>query len=225
MSSTLPTGPKHTVDMPAGGSTTLHNEAEVELWTSLSERYRSDYRLTKINDLVQLGSLLIQNIALFRAQRALSGIVEVTDDEGLRTGAVEHRELKPAEVGRYNDEIRAATKEIRDIEKAMGIDKKSREAGGSETVRDYVTRLKRLGHEYGIHIAERVKAYEEFAMEMRWRVRVNENADAEDRAYSDCTPEAIIAWASAKLAELEEVDRRFAEQQGKLAVGGRRGRS
>jgi hypothetical protein len=207
------------VKMPAGGTVQLHGDAEVDLWTTLESRYKSDYRINKINDLVQLGMLLMQNIALFRAQRSLAGISEKLGDDGLPTGEIEHVQLKDADVSRFNGEIRNAAKEIRDIERAMGIDKRSREAGGDESVRDYLTRLKRLAHDYGLHVNGRVKALEEFAMELKWRLRVAENGDAEDRTYMDCTPDAIMRWARDQLDVLEENEKVFARHQNALIVG------
>ena len=46
-----------------------------------------------------------------------------------------------------------------------------------------------------------------------------ENADAEDRAYHDITPEKILDWARDKLAELEQVDRDFGREKGRVFVG------
>jgi hypothetical protein len=213
------------VELPGGGTIHLQTEDEVERWRQLSERYRKDYRLSKVNDLTMLDTLLIHQVTLYRAQRAMSGMEPEFEDDpttsGVRvpTGRYVKTEIKSASLRQYQDTINTASKEIREIEKAMGIDKKSRDQQGNETVAEWITRLKAVGHEYGIHIANRVKAYEEFAMNLRWRVRLEQNGDAEDRAHHDCTPEGIIKWAREELEKLEEIDRRFAHEKGKLAIG------
>jgi hypothetical protein len=212
------------VELPGGGTIHLQTEDEVERWRGLSERYRKDYRLNKVNDLTMLDTLLIHQITLYRAQRAMSGMEpefeeDPTSDVQLPTGRYIKTEIKPASLRQYQDTINTASKEIREIEKAMGIDKKSRDQQGNETVAEYIARLKAVGHEFGIHIANRVKAYEEFAMNLRWRVRLEQNGDAEDRAHHDCTPEGIVKWAREELEKLEEIDRRFAHEKGKLAIG------
>lgn len=216
--------PELEVELPGGGSIHLQTEDEVERWSSLSERYRKDYRLSKVNDLTNLDTLLIHQITLYRAQRAMSGMepeftTDAASDVEIPTGRYVKQEVKSAQLRQFQDTINAASKEIREIEKAMGIDKKSRDQQGNETLGEYVARLKAIGHEYGIHIANRVKAYEEFAMGMRWRVRLEEVGDAEDRAHHDCTPDGIVKWARKELERLEEVDRRFAHEKGKLAIG------
>jgi hypothetical protein len=79
--------------------------------------------------------------------------------------------------------------------------------------------MKARAHRYGLHVSKRVTAYEEFVMELRWRVRLNENGDAEDKHYEDCDDAGIIKWARAQLAELEEADKKFASEEGALVIG------
>jgi hypothetical protein len=186
------------VDLPGGGRLELANAEEVDLWNHTAERYITDYGLVKQNDLVLLGAILAQAVALFRAQRDLIDPKKASAAQGIL--------------------IKAAT-EIRELEKALGIDKKTREAGGQHTVADYLTRLKRAGHEKGVHIAERVKAYEAFAMEMRWRLRLLANGDAEDRKYHDVSEKSICEFATRELAKLEELDKTWAKEKGKVFVG------
>lgn len=214
------TGPEFIVELPGGGTIHLQSEDEVDRWNTLSESYQRDYRLTKINDLTQLGALLQQHISMYRAQVNLSGMKQEFDDENLPTGKwVKDAERKPADDKRDQQAMNDSSKEIREIEKAMGIDAKSRSQSGDETVRDYVQRLKAAGYDYGVHISERVTAFENFVMELRWRLRLEQNGDAEDKAYEDATPEGILKWAREHLEGLEQVDRDFAQTKGKLVLG------
>lgn len=208
----------HEVEMPAGGHIQLRDEKEVELWGNLAERYRRDYRLNKVNDLMALGNVLLQSLTAYRAQRVLSGWVPDIDEDGLVTG---YKQAEPSQrqVADAQETIQKASKEIREIEKAMGIDAKTRAASGSQTIPDYIARLKRFGREYGIHISRRVHAYEEFVGELKWRVRLEQNGDPEDKAYHDCTPEGILKWVREELDKLEQVDIDFAQERGKLVVG------
>lgn len=211
---------EHIVELPGGGSIHLQGEEEVDRWESLSDSYQRDYKLTKINDLTQLGTLLQQHIVMYRAQVGLSGMMQEFDEEGLPTGRwIKDEDRKPADDKRDQSAMNDASKEIREIEKAMGIDAKSRSQTGDETVRDYVTRLKQAGYDYGIHISERVLAFENFVMELRWRVRLEQNGDAEDKAYEDCTPDGILKWIRDELGALETKDRDFAHTKGKLVLG------
>ena len=186
------------VELPGGGSLELKDGDEVDLWNTSAERYIQDYALVKQNDLVLLGAILAQNLAMYRAQRDL---------------------IDPKLAGAAQQMITKASTEIRELEKALGIDKKTREAGGQHTVGNYIATLKKAAHAKGVHITERVKAYEAFAMELRWRLRVLRNGDDEDRKYHDISPEAICAWAEKQLADLEEGDKKWAREKGRLFVG------
>jgi RES domain-containing protein len=74
-------------------------------------------------------------------------------------------------------------------------------------------------HTKGVRIAERTLRMEQFVMELRWKLRVLENADAEDRQYMGLSEASVIAWAQAEVTKLEEEEKRWAEQKGKVFVG------
>jgi hypothetical protein len=211
---------QHVVTLPdGGGEMWLGSKAEVDRWQTLETRYRDEYDLRKVNDLTNLGTLLVQQINLYRSQQALSGRIPEVDADDLPTGKMKSVVLKPAEVTRYQEQVTNASKEIREIEKTMGIDKKSRDAAGDETLRSWLMTMKDRAHRYGLHVSRRTKAYEEFAMELRWRVRLNQVGDAEDKMYEDCTDERIIQWVRERLAELEVKDQEFAQEEGALVLG------
>lgn len=207
-------------ELPAGGTIHLQSEDELNHWNELKTGFQRDYRLIKVNDLTNLGTLLIHHMTLFRAQRRLAGMEPQIDDEGLPTGRFTKVEVKDADRTRAIKEITEASKEIRNTEAAMGIDKKSREASGPQTMVSYIETMKRLAHDYGVHINQRVQALEEFRGELSWRVRLEQQGDVEDKAYMEATPEQILAWIRAELAKLEESDKEFAEHQA-LVMGGR----
>ena len=186
------------VSLPAGGVLNLNTAEEAEFWKQTAKRYIDDYGITKSNDLVMLGAILSQAVLMYRAQMDMSD---------------------PKKSAAAAKTIREASAEIRELEKALGLDKRTREAGGQHTVADYVTQLKRAAHMKGVRIAERVKAYEAFNMELRWRLRLLENGDDEDRRYHDVDPEKICKWAAAELAKLEEADKEWAREKGAIFIG------
>jgi hypothetical protein len=191
-------GSQFEVELPGGGTLELKDADEVQLWNTTGDKYVRDYAITKQNDLVLLGAILSQNLAMYRAQRDL---------------------IDPKKAGPAQNIIIKAASEIRELEKALGIDKKTREQGGQHTVANYLTLLKKAAHEKGIHIAERTEAFEDFAMELRWRIRLLRNGDEEDRRYHGVSEREICDWAEQKLAELEEVDKKWAHQKGRVFVG------
>jgi LAGLIDADG-like domain len=95
----------------------------------------------------------------------------------------------------------------------------SRDQAGDESMKSWLLAMKARAHRYGLHVSARTKAYEELAMELRWRCRLNERGDAEDKNYEDCSAEGIVKWAREQLAELEAKDQEFAQEQGALVLG------
>jgi hypothetical protein len=207
------------VTLPAGGILHLQSAEEVELFENSHRKYIEDYHLTKQNDLHLLGIILQQQILAFRAQRKLNGMEAEVDASNVPTGRYVRAEIDSDEYRAYSELLLKASGEIQKIEKALGIDKVSREAGGAVSIEHYLRTLKKAAHERGIHISKRVLAYEAFVNDLRTRLRILRNADAEDRAYHDITPEKILEWADGQLSELESVDKQFAREKGKIYVG------
>lgn len=208
------------VDLPGGGRMYLFSPEEVELFELSSKRYQEDYALTKMNDLILVGAILTQQVIMFRAQQRVAGLEPGMDEGGHPTG--EYRRVdkqKASDLSAAQNTVTKCAAEIRELEKALGIDKKTREAGGQHTVANYVEELKRAAHGYGVHIHERNLLYEETMMEARWKIRVLRNGDEEDRSYHDLTPEKFIEWLERKLAEIEVKDKEWAKDKGAIFVG------
>lgn len=197
----------------------VQSAEEVALWENSAERYIEDYQLSKTNDLVLLSAILQQQLILFRAQRRINGMVPETDPSGIPTGRYKMELVESDEIAGLTKILNTATGEIRSLEKALGIDKVTREAGGQVSVTNYLRTLKTAAHLRGIHISKRLLGYEAFANQLRTMLRMQLNLDAEDRAYHDLSPEKIMEWCSGELAKLEQMDRDFAHEKGKLYIG------
>ena len=207
------------VELPAGGTLRLQSVEEVEVWEKTCERYQDAYAFSKPNDLILLGAILSQQLTLFRAQQRLNGMEPNVDASGVPTGTFKMVEVKSADMKRFQVMIQDASKEIRALEQSLGIDKKSREAGGQHTVASYIEDLKLAGSQMGVHISKRVKAYEQFAMDLRWKLRLLANGDDEDKAYHGLTEETVLQWCRDELAKLEQIDRDFAKERGRVWLG------
>lgn len=204
--------------LPAGGSLHLQTLDEIDLLNEQKKRYEDDYDFDKMNDKVLLGILLTQQLSLFRNQQTISGMEpEIVNSKP--TGNYIPRTMKPAEISGAQSNITKASEQIMSLEKALGIDKKTRDASGAETLANYLVVLKRAGVAMGIHVNERLKKYEGFVSELRVKTRLLKNADAEDRAYHGISEKNVMEWIIDQLGELEQADKDFASQKGKLWRG------
>lgn len=207
------------VDLPAGGVLHLQTPDEVQFWNESKERYEEEYTLSKQNDLIALGQLLQQQVILFRAQTAINGMEPELDENDVPTGVYKRVQLDANETAAWQKTMTAAAQEMRNLEKALGIDKATREQGGAHTVDSYVRSLKRAAHSRGIHITERTLEYEKFVNELRVRVRILLHGDDEDRKYHNITPKTVMLWAEEEVLRLEEADKKWAREVGKLFAG------
>lgn len=207
------------VELPAGGVLHLQTPDEVDFWQVSLDRYREEYTLSKQNDLIALGQLLQQQVILFRAQTAINGMEPEEDAGGVPTGAYRRVELDGGEVMAWQKAMESASKEMRALEKSLGIDKATREQGGTHTVDSYIKSLKRAGHQRGVHIAKRTLEYERVMNELRVRLRLLYSGDKEDRAYHDISPRTVLDWAKGECDRLTEVDKLHNREKGKLFVG------
>lgn len=207
------TAQQHEVDLPAGGKLALRTQDEVDLWEELADKYVKDYGLTKSNDLALLGAILSQHLSLFRAQQRSNAMIPETDTAGVPTGRyLIDPNSKPQDVASAQSAITKASAEIREMEKTLGIDKKTREAGGVFNIADYITTLKRAAHKMGVHIQKRLKLYEGFNNDLSWRIRLLRNGDEEDRAQHGITEKSIIEFCEQEIAKIEIEDKKYAKK-------------
>lgn len=207
------------VELPAGGMLYLQAPEEVDLWQKSKLRYIEDYHLTNINDLHMLGAILMQQVTLFRAQQGINGMTPELDANNVPTGRYRQTRIGTDDMATFNKMMNTARAEISSIEATLGIDKKTRESGGQVSVQAYLRTLKKAAHERGIHLSRRILAYESFVNELRMKLRILRNADAEDRSYHDITPEKVLDWAFEELKSLEEVDKKWSKEKGKIYAG------
>lgn len=208
------------VDLPAGGHLFLRSADELGYFESVRDSYIADYNLVKTNDLALLSSLLSQQLEVYRAQQLMNGMEPVLDDKQVPTGEYALVEVKDATKNAAQQRLIKATQEIREIEKSLGIDKKTREAGGQYSIEEYIATLKKAGRQYGVHIARRFKLHEAFVNGLRWRVRLFRNGDREDQQYHGVeTLEKVIQWAETEMKKIEDADKKHANEQGAMVIG------
>jgi hypothetical protein len=207
------------VELPAGGFLHLQTPDEVDFWKKSQERYSEEYTLSKQNDLIALGQLLQQQVILFRAQTAINGMEPDTDSKGIPTGHYKRVDLDAGETLAWQKTMTSASVEMRALEKSLGIDKVTREAGGTHTTDNYIKTLKRAAHQRGIHIAKRTLEYERLVNELRVRLRLLYSGDEEDRKYHGITPKTLLDWLKEECVRLEEVDKKHNNEKGRLFLG------
>jgi hypothetical protein len=207
----------HEAALPGGGSIALTNPREKAFFDEKRKVYAKEYPLTKPNDLSRLGQLLTLELVAHRMTQRMMGQVMLFDQNGSPTGAFEA--VSDDEIVSITDRLPKVQKEIRDLEKALRIDKQAREGEGTHDIRNYFETLKRAAFDYEVHLSDRYKAYDEVVNELRWKIRILRNADQEDKDYHQISEASIIKYIEDELLRLEELDIKFAADKQALWVG------
>lgn len=208
------------VEIPGGGTLHLNSAEEVDLWNTKAKSYVDDYGLTKVNDLSIVGMILMQQIEVFRAQQWANGRQAKLDEQTHEpTGEYARVGLSAADKRDATQMMLKAGAEITRLEEKLGIDKKTRDAGGKGELQDYLVLVKRAAHEYGVHIVGRVRFVEDLIMDLSTKLRVLDNTDAEDRAYEGVTSESILNDLRKGIAEMHRRDEEWAKEKGVLFRG------
>lgn len=205
---------QYPVTLPGGGTIILGTPAEEDYLKEQISRLQAEYGFTKPNDLSRLSQLAVSELEAWRLMQRMSGRIPRYDGNGRLCG---YTEIEFSERSEIPDMLTKLQKEIRYLETALKIDRKTREGDGDGDIREYMGGLKAAAIHYGVHLSERYKAYDNFVNEMRWRLRVLENPDKDDRKYHQLEkPGDLVKWAKDELDKLHEVDKEFAANKQSL---------
>lgn len=205
--------------LPNGGTITLQSSEEVSYFRDLKKVYEEEYEslLVKPNDRNRLSQLIGFELIVQRYTQRMMGAVNVYDEDGNISGI---ERVDPVEMSSISNSLPKLQEEIRKLEQALKIDKRTREGSGEGDIRNYMETLKKAAINYKVHLSKRFTLYDEFVNELRWRMRVYSSTDMEDRAYHSLdTPEKLHTWIDEQLSELEEVDKKFAVDKQALWTG------
>lgn len=205
--------------LPHGGTINLQNPEEVSYFRELMKEYKTEYAslMNKPNDRNRLSQLITFELIAHRYTQRMMGTVNVYDQMGNVKGV---EKIDPVEMNLISQNLPKVQDEIRKLESALKIDKRTREGSGEGDIRNYMENLKKAAINYKVHLSKRYVAYDNFVNELRWRMRVIHNADNEDRAYHNLdTPEKLQDWIDEQLNELDSVDKAFGKDKQSLWVG------
>lgn len=203
-------------ELPGGGTVTLMNIGEVNYFETIKSRYLDEFPLTKPNDLSRMSQLIMAELTAYRLMQDAAGQRAQYDAAGNLIGLAV---VDPIERDFAMTNLPKVQDEIRKLENALRIDKKTREGSGQHEVKNYIENLKSAAAEYGVHLSERYTYYDETMNELSWMLRVLDNADKEDRDYHKVSEEGILKYVRERLSAKEQMDIDFAKAKQSVWVG------
>jgi hypothetical protein len=207
------------VDLPGGGKLPLQTIDEVDVFEESRDRYLHDYAIKNQSDRLAVNHMLILTLEAFRASQRINGMEPELDPSGVPTGRYKTAKVSGQERAASLNVLIKTRESIADTEKSLGIDKRTRDQGGQYDVATYIEGAKKGAREFGIHLSKRYVAYVTFVKALRTQMRMLRNLDGEDLAEMRMSPETVLEWAWNELDKLDEADKKFAHEKGRLIVG------
>jgi hypothetical protein len=130
--------PKVGITTPSGTTIYVLNKAEQTAYRAAMKRYQSEFEFTAVSDLEDLGNLLFQEVLILRYQTWLG--IEA-DYAGTPLG--------PSQLEQYRRNLRDISLTVASLKNTLGISR-SRRRGESETVSDYLDRLRARAKAFGV---------------------------------------------------------------------------
>lgn len=188
------------VETPSGGDLSLLTSEEADWYCERRDEYMAQNKFTNQSDLADLDRVLLMEAMINRWSTWMSRGFDYMQ------ARVDERDIG----SRIND----YSKELRQVKKALGIDKASRDKDKSESVGDFVENLLRRAKEFGVHRNQQYEKAVTLIYELKAMVRMYDRCDEEERKELDLSPESIMEWIRTNMVEeWDEIDAAFRENQ------------
>jgi hypothetical protein len=193
------------VKMPSGSSFFCH-ATEVQYFNDRCRKYQSDNHFTNISDLQDLDRLIISELLVWRWG------VWVSQGKDYYGDSIDEVALAR--------QIKDHSAEIRQLKRALGIDKETRDRQrGEDSVEAYIRALGARAREFGYMRDEQSGKSIELFQQLTALIDLHLNCDAQERREQGCTVEDIMKWIIEKaIPEFQQIDEHFRQTQQRMWV-------
>jgi len=193
------------VTLTSGSHYEVMNAHEAAIVANLVSRYTSEYSFSSISDLQDVDRIIIMELTVYRYGSWQNRGTDYHGDE------IDSDQLGTA--------ILNASKEVRQIKKALGIDRVSRDKAKGESVADYLEDLRVRARQFGINRENQLDVALELFQELSGMVTLYWNCDEEERRDEHITSDRIMEWLrDTAIPKFEAVDRHFQVHEQKFWI-------
>lgn len=194
-----------TVIGPAGGEYTVLTDEEERAFNGLVAKYQSDNHFQNVSDLQDLERIIYIEVISARYMNWL------TEDQDYSGEIVDGKALSRT--------VTDFSGELRQLKKAVGIDRASRLKDSNESVADYIENLRQRAKEFGIHREEQLTKALTLFNELSALITLHDNCTPEERRDLKVELDHIIGWIrEVAIPEYEELDRHFIQNTQKFWI-------
>lgn len=185
------------VEAPSGASFYVLTNEEKEYFEDKAARYIDDNRFVNMSDLQDLDRILMMETMVQRWGRWLSLESDYWSND--------------VDPEKLNKAIKEFSMEIRQLKKAIGIDRVSRDKDKGESVAAYLENLRQRGKEFGIMRNESAVRAITLFHDMAALITFSDNCTPEERKENHVEEKDIVQWCRDIIPEFKEIDEQFME--------------
>lgn len=187
---------------PAGGAFTVMTQGEDKSFKDLCSRYTSDNLFQNVSDLQDLERIIYMEVLSLRYAKWISTESDYYGD--------------PVDAKALASMIKDFSMELRQLKKAVGIDKPTRQREAGETLADYIEHLQKRAAAYGIRRQNQLTAALTLFNELTAKMTLHDNCTDSERKEQSSRPEDIMAWIRDEaIPEYREIDTYFVDHEQK----------
>jgi hypothetical protein len=188
------------VTTPSGGQVNLMTEDEAVWYTDRRDQYVAQNKFTNQSDLNDLDRVIFMECII---NRLSTWITQGFDYFMTRID----EKLVHQQISEYS-------KELRQVKKALGIDKVTRDQSKAESVGDYINTVLQRAKEFGYHRNEQYEKSVTLIYQLKTLVLTYDRCDKTEREDLGLSPDSILDWVRTTLvAEWEDLDKSFRANQ------------
>lgn len=185
---------------PSGGSVNLMTQEESDWYMDRRDQYVDQNKFTNQSDLNDLDRVIFMEVMI---NRWSTWITQGFDYFMTRV-----------DESKIQQQIAEYSKELRQVKKALGLDKVSRDSSKVESVGDYINQLLQRAKEFGYHRNHQYETAVTLIYQLKTMVETYERCDDEEREDLDLSMESIFEWIKENMIdEWAALDAAFREQQ------------
>jgi len=184
------------VRLPSGGSFFVHDR-ELGYFNDRRDRYLKDNHFVNVSDFQDLDRLIIAEMLTQRWGMWISSKRDYWGD--------------PVDENQYQKALKEHSAEIRQLKKALGLDKETRDkVKGEDSVDAYIRSLRQRAKEFGVMRNQQAAKAIELINDVKARAILWSNCDEQEKIQQGCTSDQVIQWIlDDVIPEFDEIDTKF----------------
>jgi hypothetical protein len=193
------------VELPSGATYYTITHAEAEYLRDRIERYMADNHFINVSDIQEIDRLITLETLVHRWTMWISKGRNYYDED--------------INVKQHSDMVQDASREIRQMKKAIGLDKPSRDkVRGDDSIAAYWDHLLRRAREFGYMRNEQVEQVITSFQRIKALIQFYDNTDEIERKENACELDDIFEVLREEIKTFDQIDEAFRHKKQTLWI-------